>query len=75
MNKALVEAIDNIDAMSTEQLLFVIYTAKKRADVVPFYRRGIIENRAAIDWPKVNFAIMARWSGSALTWIKTEAWK
>lgn len=61
--------------MNTEQLLEVIATAKKRADVVPAYRKGIIENRAAIDWPKVNFAIMERWSRSALIFIKTQAWK
>lgn len=61
--------------MTTEQLLETITGAKKRTDVVPAYRKGIIENRAAIDWPKVNFAIMERWSRSALIFIKTQAWK
>jgi hypothetical protein len=68
--------------MNTEALLVVIYTASKRADVVPAYRRGIVDNptgtregRPTIDWEKVNRAITERWSSSALTWIKTQAWK
>jgi hypothetical protein len=28
-----------------------------------------------IDWPKVNKAIMERWSFSGLKWIKEKAWK
>lgn len=28
-----------------------------------------------IDWPKVNHAIIDRWSLSALKWIKERAWK
>ena len=27
------------------------------------------------DWAKVNAAIIARWSLSALNWIKEQAWK
>jgi hypothetical protein len=27
------------------------------------------------DWPKVNEAIIARWSLSGLSWIKNRAWK
>ncbi len=68
--------------MDTDTLLFEIYIAKKRMDVVPAYRRGIVENptgtrekKPAIDWEKVNRAITERWSSSALTWIKTQAWK
>ena len=30
---------------------------------------------AAIDWSKVNRAIIKRWSRSALEWIKRDAWK
>ena len=61
--------------MTTEQLLETITGAKKRADVVPAYRKGIVEGRTSIDWGKVNLAITTRWSSSALTWIKTEAWR
>ena len=61
--------------MNTEQLLETITGAKKRADVVPAYRKGIIENRSTIDWPKVNSAIMERWSRPALIHIKTQVWK
>jgi hypothetical protein len=28
-----------------------------------------------VDWKRVNMAIIARWSTSALVWIKTKAWK
>jgi len=28
-----------------------------------------------IDWAKINRAIIKRWSMSALTWIKREAWR
>ena len=28
-----------------------------------------------VDWPVVNRAIVARWSVSALEWVKREAWR
>jgi hypothetical protein len=53
----------------------------KRADIVPLYAELIRAMRAGdptgvkVDWPAVNAAIIARWSRSGLTWIKTQAWK
>ena len=68
--------------MDTNALLFEIYIAKKRMDVVPAYRRGIVanpngtrENKPAIAWAQVNQAIITRWSPAALAWIKLQAWK
>ena len=31
--------------------------------------------RNTVDWPRVNRAIMDRWSPYAMEWIKREAWK
>ena len=51
----------------------------KRRDVAQTYRlamesvRDEGEPREAVDWAKVNRAIVARWSTSGLTWIKTQA--
>lgn len=46
----------------------------KRADVALTYAFGL-RQQDEVDWPKVNRAIIARWSMSALKWIKERAWK
>ena len=50
----------------------------KRRDVAITYRLSMAawaRNDEEIDWRKVNEAIIARWSRSALEWIKREAHK
>ena len=47
----------------------------KRNDVAQTYALALRSSeRDRIDWRKVNEAIIARWSFSALTWIKERAW-
>lgn len=49
----------------------------KRSDIAQTYRLAMQaqENtEEKIDWGKVNRAIIARWSFSALLWIKKQAW-
>jgi hypothetical protein len=45
----------------------------KREDVALTYAFAL--RQGGVDWPTVNKAIVARWSLSALKWIKTRAWK
>lgn len=45
----------------------------KRKDVALTYAFGL-RGTEVVDWPKVNRAIIERWSLSALKWIKEEAW-
>ena len=48
----------------------------KRRSVALTYALALRSSeRDRIDWRKVNEAIIARWSRSALEWIKKEAWK
>jgi len=44
----------------------------RRRDVAQLYRLAM-ESSEETDWGAVNRAIMARWSKSALIWIKTQA--
>lgn len=47
-----------------------------RADVAKTYWLALRSSeRGAVDWAKVNRAIIARWSPAALQWIKTRVWK
>jgi hypothetical protein len=47
----------------------------KRLDVAKTYCLALRSSeRDTIDWTKVNEAIIARWSKSALLWIKERAW-
>lgn len=46
----------------------------KREDVALSYALAL-RTPDEVDWPKVNHAIIDRWSMSALKWIKTYAWK
>lgn len=46
-----------------------------RKYVASTYRLALRSSEfSTIDWPKVNGAIIKRWSLSALEWIKREAW-
>ena len=45
-----------------------------RDDVAITYAFGL-RQADEVDWTAVNYAIMERWSPSALTYIKTKAWK
>jgi hypothetical protein len=47
----------------------------KRKDVAKTYAMSLRSSeRDTIDWKKVNEAIIERWSMSALTFIKEQAW-
>lgn len=46
-----------------------------RRQVALTYGLAIRGGCSRVDWPKVNRAIVARWSPSALEWIKAFAWK
>jgi hypothetical protein len=49
----------------------------KRKDIAKTYRLAMQSSECQnnlIDWRKVNEAIVARWSFSALNWIKEQAW-
>lgn len=47
----------------------------KRIDVAKTYALTLKSSECGkVDWPKVNGAIMSRWSRSGLEWIKTQAW-
>jgi hypothetical protein len=46
-----------------------------RRDVALTYGLAIRSGKERVDWPKVNRAIVDRWSLSALEWIKDFAWK
>lgn len=45
-----------------------------RRQVALTYRLALLD-QDRVDWPAVNGAIVARWSLSALDWIKALAWK
>lgn len=45
-----------------------------RDDVALTYAFGLRDERGLVDWKKVNRAIIARWSISALQYIKQRAW-
>lgn len=48
----------------------------KRKDVAATYALALRSSeRDRIDWRRVNEAIIARWSSSALVWIKRRAWR
>lgn len=49
--------------------------AMTRRDVALTYGLALRGSQDRVDWPKVNRAIVDRWSLSALEWIKAFAWK
>jgi hypothetical protein len=46
-----------------------------RDDVALTYAFGLRDAIDTVDWPKVNQAIIGRWSLSALKYVKTKAWR
>lgn len=46
----------------------------KQADIALTYAFGIVSSED-VDWPKVNAAIIERWSPTGLTRVKEMAWK
>lgn len=61
--------------ITTEDILGTIADAAcKRDDVADDYSLALRESRDIIDWPKVNAAVINRWSLSALKYIKGMAW-
>ena len=62
--------------MDRELLDRISDRTSRRLDVVSLYAAAI---RADVgdgaDWKAINRAIVARWSLSALNWIKREAWR
>jgi len=47
----------------------------KRRDIAQVYALILQSEEArTVDWGKINRAIIARWSKSALEWIKAQAW-
>jgi hypothetical protein len=49
--------------------------AMKRRDVALTYGLAMRGSKDRVDWPKVNQAILERWSLAGLEWIKAFAWK
>ena len=45
----------------------------KRKDIAKTYALALRSSEQT-DWARVNAAIVARWSQSALVWIKEQAW-
>lgn len=49
---------------------------KKRDDIVPYYASLLIlPSNIEVDWLFIHNAIMMRWSLSAISYIKSKAWK
>lgn len=65
-----VELIGVEDALLAE----IADTRVKRNGVALTYAFGI-KGSEEIDWPKVNAAILERWSMAGLRYIKERAWK
>lgn len=65
----------HVEMMDIERTLLgeIAEPQMKRADVALTYAYGL-RSSENIDWPKVNGAIVDRWSLSALKWIKERAW-
>jgi hypothetical protein len=66
----------NIELAGCEALLMeeIGNPKMKRRDVAQTYALTLMSSdRDTVDWPKVNHAIMERWSKSGLIWIKKQA--
>jgi len=57
----------------TDVLLHEIGHGATRRAVAQTYRLAMHSSHPT-DWARVNAAIIARWSASALKWIKEQAW-
>lgn len=60
-------------AACTDTLLHEITSGAPRRAVAQTYRLAM-QSSQPTDWPRVNAAILERWSVSGLTWIKQQAW-
>ena len=64
-----------------DDILLLLRKPSVRADVVPLYATALLyemyarPQQAQTRWGMVNEAIAERWSWSAVTWIKKQAWK
>lgn len=66
-----------VEMADCENVLLREISAKecKRRDIAQSYALALRSSEAkTMDWGKVNRAIVARWSPSALNWIKEQAW-
>ena len=65
--------------MTTAKLMWAITDMRSTRDsIVPLYALGIkvgAGDQSPVNWTEVNHAIIARWSKSALEYIKKNAWK
>jgi hypothetical protein len=65
--------------MTDERIYSEIADKKyKRNHLAETYKEMIrdqLVNRSTFDWPKINAAIIERWSISGLVYIKERAWK
>lgn len=47
-----------------------------RDDVALTYAMTMLSSESkTVDWPRINRAIIERWSMNALVYVKTQAWK
>lgn len=58
---------------ATRALLTDLESAETRAAMVHPYQLGLL-HMEAVDWKKVNRAIIEKWSVTALNQIKAAAW-
>ena len=65
-----------MDLVNGEKMILdeIAMPEMKRKDIASTYGL-IIRSGEKVDWPKINTAIMNRWSKSGLLWIKEAAWK
>lgn len=61
-------------AACTDTILSEITQGATRRAVAQTYRLAM-QSSQPTDWPRVNAAIIARWSVSGLQWIKKQAWR
>lgn len=71
MNKLLRFSLMNCEAALLDE---IGHDEMKRNDIALTYAMALTSDED-IDFPKVNAAIIDRWSTSALAYIKTRAWK
>lgn len=59
------------------EFVFIFIHDKKfnRNYTAIMYAQCMMQTTNPIDWPRINRAIMDRWSRSGLKYIKTKAWK
>ena len=65
-----------VELMGVEEVILqeIAYKSSKRDNIALTYA-FCISSSEKVDFGKINRAIIARWSRSALTYIKHKAWK